>query len=78
MKHRGGVMSERALREVEDEAISRLIERLNSLVDGEETVAVLVACGQAAVKLLRQFLMEGRPRGNESEIRNACEPSRAG
>ncbi len=52
-----------ALRDTEGTSISHLIERLNSLLEGEEAVAALVACGQRAIGPLRQFLMEGRPSG---------------
>ncbi|MFB3776686.1 MAG: HEAT repeat domain-containing protein [Bryobacteraceae bacterium] len=52
-----------ALRGDEETAISHLIEKLNSLLEGEEAAAALVACGQRAVGPLRRFLMEGRPSG---------------
>jgi hypothetical protein len=41
--------------------ISSLINKLNSLVEGERAVADLLSCGQRAVTPLRQFLMEGQP-----------------
>jgi HEAT repeat protein len=56
-------MSRSAPRITEAMTISRLMEKLDSLVEGEETVALLVSCGQGAVGPLRRFLMEGRPRG---------------
>lgn len=37
--------------------------RLDSLLDGADAAAHLVACGLAAVQPLRDFLLEGRPRG---------------
>jgi HEAT repeat protein len=56
-------MSGTAPRDTEEMAISRLIEKLNSLLEGEQASAALVACGQPAVEPLRRFLMEGRPSG---------------
>ena len=47
----------------DETAISRLIEKLDSLLEGEEAAAALVACGQRAVAPLRRFLLEGRPSG---------------
>jgi len=43
--------------------IRRLVEKLDSLLEGEEAAVALVACGQRAVEHLREFLMEGQPRG---------------
>lgn len=40
-----------------------LIVHLDSLLEGAEVAARLVACGKAAVQPLREFLIEGRPRG---------------
>jgi hypothetical protein len=62
-----------ALRGTEGTAISRLIEKLNSLMEGEEAAAALVACGQSAIGPLRQFLMEGRPSGVYQPRRMAVE-----
>lgn len=42
--------------------ISLLIGRLDSLIEGEETVERLVRCGPPAIPLLGAFLLEGRPR----------------
>jgi HEAT repeat protein len=56
-------MSDTAPRDTGEMEISRLIEKLGSLLEGEQAVAVLVACGQSAVEPLRKFLMEGRPVG---------------
>jgi len=39
------------------------MERLNSVVEGAEAAARLVACGTAAVGPLRAFLLDGRPSG---------------
>lgn len=45
----------------DDDAIEREIEQLNSLREGERTVARLVACGARAIEPLRRFLLEGKP-----------------
>jgi len=45
-----------------DQEIARLIERLDSLIDGERAAMALVACGQPAVQALQRFLLDGRPR----------------
>jgi hypothetical protein len=54
-------VSSTAPRGTDERAISRLIEKLNSLLEGEEAAAALVVCGQRAVEPLRRFLIEGRP-----------------
>ncbi len=41
--------------------IERLVQKLNSLQEGESTVGTLIAYGQAAIPALRRFLLEGRP-----------------
>jgi HEAT repeat protein len=41
--------------------VSRYVEDLNSLNEGEQAVAKLVACGPRAIEPLRQFLLEGKP-----------------
>lgn len=46
-----------------DDGIGKLIERLNSLKEGAQAAAVLVACGQRVVEPLRRFLLEGKPSG---------------
>ncbi len=46
---------------VPNAAIAPLIERLNTLKDGERTLAALVECGQQAVEPLRRFLFDGTP-----------------
>jgi hypothetical protein len=56
-------MSGAAPRDASEMAIRRLVEKVNSLLEGEEAAAALVACGQGAVEPLREFLMEGRPSG---------------
>jgi hypothetical protein len=53
---------ERAGRTVE-ERVADLMIRLDSLLEGPQAAAHLVACGTAAVPPLRRFLVEGRPRG---------------
>jgi len=44
----------------EDE-IERLVKGLDSLVEGDLAVPMLVACGERAVAPLRRFLLHGRP-----------------
>jgi HEAT repeat protein len=41
--------------------ISRYLEELDSLKDGEGAVSKLVSCGPSAVEPLRRFLLEGKP-----------------
>ncbi len=41
--------------------IRSLIERLDSLHDGNQAIDLLVVCGQKAVEPLRRYLLEGRP-----------------
>ncbi len=50
------------LSEMSREQIDHLIAALDSLVDGELAVTILVACGQSAVPYLEHFLLEGSPR----------------
>ncbi|MCZ2074185.1 MAG: hypothetical protein LC130_04195 [Bryobacterales bacterium] len=50
-------------RNTEKMTIGHLIEKLDSLLEGEQASAALVACGRPAVEPLRRFLMEGRPSG---------------
>lgn len=52
-----------AFQDLSDEEIQRLVESLNSLHEGELGVAMLVACGERATPLLRQFLLHGKPSG---------------
>ena len=40
-----------------------LMSQLDSLREGAQAAARLVACGAAAAGPLREFLIEGRPRG---------------
>lgn len=47
--------------ELLDDRVQALVDRLNSLKDGNDAVAELLACGRKAVKPLRQFLLHGRP-----------------
>jgi hypothetical protein len=53
----------RAFQDLSDEEIRGLVESLNSLHEGELGVAMLVACGERAIPLLRQFLLHGKPSG---------------
>lgn len=46
-----------------DSEIQLRIERLNSLVDGEQARMELVGFGTAAIQPLKQFLLSGRPSG---------------
>ena len=50
-------------REYTDEEIRSFVEDLESLPGGDLTVALLVGCGQRAVAPLRDFLLNGKPRG---------------
>jgi hypothetical protein len=56
-------MSGTAAGDTEEMAVGHLIEKLNSLLEGEQACAALVACGQPAIEPLRRFLTEGRPSG---------------
>lgn len=47
---------------VADAQIRKLIEALDSILDGELAVTKLVACGNRAVPHLEQFLLNGKPR----------------
>jgi len=51
------------IRELSDDEIGRLVERLNSLREGAQAAADLVVCGQRTVEPLRKFLLEGKPSG---------------
>jgi hypothetical protein len=53
----------RAFQDLSDEEIQGLVESLNSLHEGELGVAIVVACGERAIPLLRQFLLHGKPSG---------------
>jgi hypothetical protein len=44
-----------------DEQLYRLVQGLNSLVDGEQVAEQLIACGTSAIAPLREFLLLGRP-----------------
>jgi HEAT repeat protein len=50
------------LTEMSGEQIGRLIAALDSLMDGELAVDMLIACGQGAVPYLADFLLKGSPR----------------
>jgi hypothetical protein len=41
--------------------ILHLVEKLNSLLEGDRAAAALAACGPAAIEPLKRFLLEGRP-----------------
>lgn len=41
--------------------VARLVENLNSLTEGEQTVGKLIAFGRLAIEPLRRFLMNGKP-----------------
>lgn len=43
------------------EQIQDLIDRLNSLHDGDHAVDLLIMCGREAVEPLRRYLLEGKP-----------------
>jgi len=50
-------------RDRSEERVQRLVDRLNSLKEGERAVVELVACGKRAVEPLRRFLLYGKPGG---------------
>jgi len=50
-------------RDRSEERVQGLVDRLNSLKDGDLAVAELAACGKRAVEPLRRFLLYGRPSG---------------
>ena len=50
-------------RDRSEERVQRLVDRLNSLKEGELAVVELVACGKRAVEPLRRFLLYGKPGG---------------
>lgn len=50
-------------RDRSEERVQRLVDRLNSLKEGELAVVELVACGKRAVEPLRRFLLYGKPNG---------------
>ena len=56
-------MTVATLQGTDETAISRLVEKLNSLLEGEEAALALTACGRRAIAPLREFLMEGKPSG---------------
>ncbi len=50
-------------RDRSEERVQGLVDRLNSLKDGDLAVAELAACGKRAVEPLRRFLLYGKPSG---------------
>ncbi len=50
-------------RDYTDDEIRSFVADLESLPGGDLTVALLVGCGQRAVNPLREFLLNGKPRG---------------
>jgi HEAT repeat protein len=48
------------VRNLSDEQLKKLVESLNSLHDGELGIPLLVACGERAIRPLRDFLLHGR------------------
>lgn len=48
------------LQNLSDEQLNRLVESLNSLHEGELSIPILVACGERAIRPLRDFLLYGR------------------
>lgn len=44
-----------------DEHLKKLVESLNSLHEGELSIPILVACGERAIRPLRDFLLYGWP-----------------
>ncbi len=47
--------------ELPDREIERMVEGLDSLLEGDLGVATLVACGERAIPALRRFLLHGKP-----------------
>jgi hypothetical protein len=54
MNSGGGVQN------LSDEQLKKLVESLNSLHEGELSIPILVACGERAIRPLRDFLLHGR------------------
>ncbi len=50
-------------RDYTDEEIRSFVRDLESLPGGDLTVSLLIGCGERAVAPLREFLLNGRPRG---------------
>jgi hypothetical protein len=50
-------------KEPTDEEIRRFVRDLESLPKGELTAAILIGCGSRAIGPLREYLLQGRPRG---------------
>ncbi|MHB8941427.1 MAG: HEAT repeat domain-containing protein [Desulfobacteria bacterium] len=50
-------------RDRSEERVQGLVDRLNSLKDGDLAVAELAACGKRVVEPLRRFLLYGKPSG---------------
>lgn len=50
-------------RDLSEESVQRLVDRLNSLKEGDLAVADLVECGKRAVEPLRRVLLHGKPSG---------------
>ncbi len=48
------------LQKLYDEQIEKLVESLNSLHDGDLGISLLIACGEAAIRPLREVLLHGR------------------
>lgn len=51
------------LRDLSEEDVQELVNRLDLLKEGESVAAALVACGGRAVAPLRRFLLDGKPSG---------------
>jgi hypothetical protein len=51
-----------AITEISEEEIERLIEQLDSLLDGDGATEILITMGRRAVPYLERFLLEGRAR----------------
>jgi HEAT repeat protein len=50
-------------RDYTDEEVRSFVADLESLQGGDLTVSLLVGCGERAIPPLREFLLQGRPRG---------------
>jgi hypothetical protein len=53
-------MNSGGLRDLSDEKLEKLVASLSSLHDGELGIPLLVACGKAAIRPLREALLHGR------------------
>jgi len=60
LRNRGSKMRQDTHHCEPDAEVARLVRALESLVDGQSAIDVLVACGPPAIAALREFLLHGR------------------